>query len=198
MMNKEKFHNVLKIMNKNKSLIFLFLLFPMISIGGTIAYYNTTQSLENTFTTANYNTKMSEYFPITEWDEDNTLDKQLTISNEGSGGVLLRFTYNEMWYENGDVVNNLYNGKEIVTKNWTQAFINDFEYHEGWYYYKKVLNADESVTILDSVVRNYDVYDETSEYHLDFNYEVLQVENNASEYVWGYEAVIEGSNVTWR
>lgn len=188
---------IVKAIKKNKSMIFLALLFFMISVGGTIANFYTKHELTNGFKTADYNISLSEYFPITEWDSDNTLDKRVTVTNNGTGDVLLRISYNEIWIEDGDIVNNLYEGNEIVTKNWTSDFKDNFEYKEGWYYYKKVLGKKEEVTILDSVVRNYDVYNETSEYHLDFNYEVVQVESDASESVWGYKAEIEGSNVVW-
>lgn len=192
--NKKKIKRAIR---KNKPMIFLAALFLFVSVGGTIAHFYTQQVVQSGFKTADYNISLSEYFPISEWDSDNTLDKQVKVSNNGTGDVLLRVSYNEMWFEDGDVVNNLYEGNEIVTKNWTAEFKDNFTYKDGWYYYNKVLERESSVTIMDSVVRNYDVYDETSEYHLDFNYEVVQVENDAATEVWGMSAEIEGSNVVW-
>lgn len=182
---------------KKKTIIFLTMLFVSVAIGSTYAYYYNHYVIENKFNTSDYNVSLSEYFPKDTWDEDNSLDKQVSISNNGSADVLLRISYNEMWYDEKENLNNLYNGNEIVTKNWNEDF-DDFIYHNGWYYYEKVLSSGDSVSILDSITKNYDVYnDEGIKYQLDFNYEVLQVENYASERVWGYKSSIQNGIVSW-
>ena len=198
-MDKIDTKKIKRAISKNKPIIFLAALFFLVSVGGTIAHYFTQHQLENNFVTADYNISLSEYFPKEEWDNDNILDKQVTISNNGNADVLLRISYNESWVDkDGYILNNLYEGNEIVEKNWTNEFINDFEYYNGWYYYTKVLTQDDSVDILNTIEKVIDVYNEEgTKYNLDFNYEVLQAENDASESVWGYKATIEGSSVTW-
>lgn len=187
---------------KNTHLIILLVIsfLLIITVGVTLANYYTQHKLENNFVTADYNITLSEYFPITIWDDNNILEKKITISNDGSAAVLLRVAYNEMWIDsNGNILNNLYEGKEIVNKNWSNEFISNFQYYDGWYYYKKTLLPEESVVLLNSVEKKIDVYNESgTQYNLDFNYEVLQADNGAAEKVWGYEATIEGSDVIWK
>ena len=187
---------------KKKPIIFLICMAIAITIGTTYAYYYTHYAIENNFKLADYNITLEEYFPNDVWDADNNLDKVVTVSNEGNADVFLRVSYNEMWYEEEEdgskrFLNNLYENKEIVTKNWNEEFDN-FVYKDGWYYYTKILSKGDSVTILDSITKNYNIYDlEDIKYQLDFNYEVLQVENYASKRVWGYDTTVKGDSVTW-
>lgn len=187
-----------RIINKNKPIVFLLATILLTTIGGTFAFYYSVHVQENDFNIADYNITLEEYFPVSEWDDDNILDKEVKITNNGNSDVLLRVTYNEIWYNGNDIVNNMHDGTHIVDKNWSQEFVNDFEYSDGWYYYKKVLGSGQSIVILETIEKVVDVYnDSTSQYQLDFNYEVLQVKNSASSRVWGKEASIEGSNVQW-
>lgn len=186
------------IISKNKPIIFLITIMLLATVGGTFAVYYKQYIREINFNLADYSIVLEEYFPITEWDEDKILEKQVRIINNGTANVFLRVSYNEIWYNGDDIVNNMHNGIEIVDKKWTTEFINDFEYSDGWYYYKKLLSKGDSVTILNSVEKVVDVYnEETNHYELDFNYEVLQSDNSASEKVWGEKATIEGSRVIW-
>ena len=189
---------------KKKPLIFLVALFATVFIGTTFAYFYSVHTYENDFNLADYNVELKEYFPKDEWDEDNTLDKRVVISNGGQADVLLRISYNEMWYreENGEkeILNNFVNGNPVVKKNWTVAFTNDFTYKDGWYYYEKTLGTGESVTILDSIEKLITtIYTaENEKYQLDFNYEILQADNHASLRVWGYDSTInEEGDVDW-
>jgi len=195
--NKKK--KIKEIIQKNKPIVFLVGIMLIGVVGGTLAYYYTRNTLENDFRVADYNVTLEETFPINEWDEDNELEKEVRIVNKGEASVLLRISYNEIWYKGEEILNNLSNGVEIVTKNWNEEFRKDFEYHEGWYYYKKELARGESVTILNSITKTIDVYNEEEiNYELDFNYEVVQADNKASERVWGYGTKIENGEVKWQ
>ena len=187
-----------RIVNKNKPIVFLLAIGLLATVGSTFAFYYSKHVQENNFNVSDYSVTLEEYFPVSEWDSDKTLDKEVKITNNGNSDVLLRVSYNEIWYNSDDIVNNMHNGTPIVNKNWSEEFVNNFEYSEGWYYYKKVLSKGESVVILESIEKVVDVYNEsTSQYQLDFNYEVLQAENGAASKVWGKEASIEGSSVEW-
>lgn len=194
----KEFKKIKRIINKNKPIVFLVAVCLLTIVGGTFAFYYSKHVQENNFNVADYSITLEEYFPVSEWDSDNILEKEVKITNNGNSDVLLRVTYNEIWYNSDDIVNNMHNGTTIVEKNWSESFVNDFEYSEGWYYYKKVLSKGESVVILESIEKVVDVYNETtSQYQLDFNYEALQAENGAASKVWGKEATIEGSSVEW-
>lgn len=138
--------------------------------------------------------------------------KEVSIVNKEATNtpVVLRISYNELWINNMDgsnvSLNNKLNKQDVVTKNWTNNFVNDFvKGDDGWYYYKKVLNAEERVKVLDSielneeVIRNsldYDKY-KNNTYELDFNVESIQANEEAIESIWGKVVNISGNEVTW-
>ena len=103
-------------------------------------------------------------------------------------------------------LDNNVNGTNVVTKNWTTAFTNDFiDGGDGWYYYKKTLAAEASVQVLDSIALNeslistspyYNDY-KSYTYELDFNFEAIQASSSAISEIWGRTATISGGNVTW-
>ena len=65
-------------------------------------------------------------------------------------------------------LDNNVNGTNVVTKNWTTAFTNDFiDGGDGWYYYKKTLAAEASVQVLDSIALNESLIS-TSPYYDDY------------------------------
>jgi predicted ribosomally synthesized peptide with SipW-like signal peptide len=165
------------------------------------AFFHDEESVNNEFNTADYKIEAKEFFPITEWEKDTVLEKIVTISNVGEANVLLRISYNEIWYkenENGKkILNNLVNGTSIVEKKWTDEFLNDFKLINGWYYYTKVLSPNDEVTILESVKKLTDDYSDQEKYELDFHYEVLQAHKDSSIEVWNIESKITDDEVEW-
>ena len=63
-------------------------------------------------------------------------------------------------------------GSTGVKQNWAAAW-DDFELHDGWYYYKWVLPRNGSVKVLDSVTFP-DTVVAGASYHLDFQVEMVQ------------------------
>lgn len=190
---------------KIKPLIFVFALILVVSVGVTTAYYYTQNSIRNDFNLSDYSMSIKTEFKDTCVFNDTSADEpnkitNLSITNDGDEAVLLRFYYIEKFYDSTDGTqsNLVYNGSELVTKNWNTAF-GDFIYKDGWYYYTKVLDKDETVNILDSVTYNLEESFDfiATLYDIDFKYEVLQVKHNPSQEVWGYKANISGDNVTW-
>ena len=191
---------------KKKPLIFLLVLCLLGIIGTTFAYYYTEIAIPNQFKAMTYNVTIEEEFNDT-WGTK----KVSFVNNEATNApVVLRINYNEAWRKEINGVNvsldNNVNGVNVVTKNWTTAFINDFvDGGDGWYYYKKTLNAEESVQVLNSISLNeslistspyYNDY-KTYTYELDFNFEAIQANSSAISEIWGKNATITGGNVTW-
>ena len=182
---------------KKKPLLFVGLLFVVVLIGVTIAYYYSEIVIPNRFQTMTYNVNITEEF------EGTFGTKAVSIVNQEQTNtpVVVRISYNEYWENHAS---NVINGTDSVTKTWTTAFLNDFQYNssDGWYYYKKVLNPQSSVQILSSIAKSSAA--NTSEYtgvayHLDFNFEAIQATEDAILGVWdGVEdVVISGGNITW-
>lgn len=191
---------------KKKPLIFLLTLFIIGVVGTTFAYYYTEISIPNRFRTMTYNVTIEEEFNDT-W---GTKKVSFVNNEETNTPVVLRINYNELWRKEVSGVklslDNNVNGTNVVTKNWTTAFTNDFiDGGDGWYYYKKTLDAKESVQVLDSISLNeslistspyYNDY-KSYTYELDFNFEAIQASSNAISEIWGKTATISGGNVTW-
>lgn len=191
---------------KKKPLIFILLLLLTVAVGSTFAYYYNEVIIPNKFKAMTYSVAIEEVFNGT-WGT-----KEVSIVNKEATNtpVVLRVSYNELWINNVDgsnvSLNNKLNRQDVVTKNWTNNFVNDFvKGDDGWYYYKKVLNAEEKVKILDSIelneeiIRNsldYDKY-KNNTYELDFNVESIQANEEAIESIWGKVVNISGNEVTW-
>ena len=191
---------------KKKPLIFLLVLCLLGIVGTTFAYYYTEIAIPNQFKAMTYNVTIEEEFNDT-W---GTKKVSFVNNEETNTPVVLRINYNELWRKEVNGVklslDNNVNGTNVVTKNWTTAFTNDFmDGGDGWYYYKKTLAAEASVQVLDSIALNeslistspyYDDY-KAYTYELDFNFEAIQASSNAISEIWGKTATISGGNVTW-
>lgn len=191
---------------KKKPLFFLLLLLALGIVGTTFAYYYTEIAIPNQFRAMTYNVTIEEEFNNT-W---GTKKVSFVNNEETNTPVVLRINYNELWRKEVNGVklslDNNVNGTNVVTKNWTTAFTNDFiDGGDGWYYYKKTLAAEASVQVLDSIALNeslistspyYDDY-KSYTYELDFNFEAIQASSSAISEIWGKTATISGGNVTW-
>jgi len=191
---------------KKKPLFFLLLLLALGIVGTTFAYYYTEIAIPNQFRAMTYNVTIEEKFNNT-W---GTKKVSFVNNEETNTPVVLRINYNEFWRKEVNGVklslDNNVNGTNVVTKNWTTAFTNDFiDGGDGWYYYKKTLAAEASVQVLDSIALNeslistspyYNDY-KSYTYELDFNFEAIQANSSAISEIWGKNATITGGNVTW-
>ena len=191
---------------KKKPLIFLLVLCLLGIVGTTFAYCYTEIAIPNQFKAMTYNVTIEEEFNDT-W---GTKKVSFVNNEETNTPVVLRINYNELWRKEVNGVklslDNNVNGVNVVTKNWTTAFTNDFvDGGDGWYYYKKTLNAEESVQVLNSISLNeslistspyYNDY-KTYTYELDFNFEAIQANSSAISEIWGKNATITGGDVTW-
>lgn len=191
---------------KKKPLFFILAVLLLGVVGTTFAYYYSEIAIANKFKTLTYNVTIEEEFNNT-W---GTKKVSFVNKEKTNAPVVLRINYNEAWRKEveGETVSldNNVGGTNVVTKNWTTAFTNDFEKgSDGWYYYKKVLNAQESVQVLESIALNeslistspyYDDYKKYT-YELSFNFEAIQANSDAVSDIWGRNVSISGGNATW-
>jgi len=191
---------------KKKPLLFLLILFVFGIVGTTFAYYYTEISISNKFKTMTYNVKVEEEFNNT-W---GTKKVSFVNKEKTNTPVVLRINYNESWSkEVGGIklfLNNNVGNQNVVNKSWTSSFDNDFVLgNDGWYYYKKVLDAEDSVQVLNSITLNESListspyYNDYKEYiyELDFNFEAIQATNDAVLDIWGKDITISEGNVRW-
>ena len=129
--------------------------------------------------------------------------KEISFKNEGDAAatVLLRIAYSETWTkQDGTVLSNVAsNSANVVTKTWTNAFVQDFaDGNDGWYYYKKLLEPGDEVKVITQIALNdqsYEIYN----YDLSFRFESVQADATAASSLWGKTATINTATgaVTW-
>ena len=126
--------------------------------------------------------------------------KEISFKNNKSTNspVLLRIAYSETWTNsNNEIVSNMVGNTNVVTKNWTTAFAQDFvDGQDGWYYYKKTLEPLAQVQVLSSIALNdnsYNVYN----YDIAFRFEAVQADATAASELWGKTVTIANGVATW-
>ncbi len=195
--------NKKRLMKKNKPLFFLIILLSLSIIGGTISFFARNISYANKFDIAKYNVVIEEEF----YDDFGT--KKVNFVNKGTSDVIIRINYNEIWQRFVDdeniSLNNIVDNTNLVNKEWTNEFLNNFTYYDGWYYYNKILKSNKSVEVLTEISLNKEVLNNSekkeeylnADYELDFNLESIQASENAIKKIWGLEPIIVGDNITW-
>ena len=192
-----------KLPKKYKIFLFLGVGFLTLLLGTSLAYYYQEVVIPNEFKTMTYDVELEE-----EFNNDWGVKKVYIVNNdEDNAPVVLRVNYNEMWSKEIDgirhTLNNYLNGENVVTKNFTSTFLNDFTLgDDGWYYYKKVLNPNSRIQLLESIALKESLIASNLEYkeynyQLDFNYEAIQATANAVSDIWNKNITINGSNVVW-
>lgn len=128
--------------------------------------------------------------------------KEVSFVNNNTSdiSVLLRIGYSETWKDSGgNAISNVYNGNNVVTKTWTDAFNNDFvSGGDGWYYYKKLLAPSATVKVITAITLDepaYSAYD----YDLNFRFEAIRGNATAATQLWSKTATIndETGAITW-
>ena len=183
---------------KTKSLIFIILLLIVTIVGATYAYFTSETRILNQFKNATYNVQLEEEF------NDDWGTKKVWFANneETNTPVVLRINYNESWTkEDKDgflTLSNIYEGENVVTKNWTSDFTDNFTLgSDGWYYYNKVLKPQEKVQVLESIEKNAPAEYNSYNYQLTFNFEAIQATESAVKELWDKTITIDGDNVQW-
>lgn len=191
---------------KKKIYILLLVTIFICGIRIVFALYRANTNLPNQFKAMTYNIVLEEEF----YDTWGTKKIKLTNRDTTNTPVVLRVRFNELWSKTIQgqflTLDNNVNGVNVVQKNWTSAFLNDFVLDtDGWYYYKKTLDPEVSVQLLNSISLREDViltspyYNEYHDYdyELSINYEAIQATPSAIHDIWGKTVTISGGNVTW-
>lgn len=89
--NKKEFKN-------KKKLLLLAGISAFTILGGTLAYFTTSDNFENVFTIAKYQPQVVEEFISPEtWTPGTTTSKTITITNNGNINMAVRASYDEKW-----------------------------------------------------------------------------------------------------
>ncbi len=147
---------------KNKKpLVFIALLFSVLLIvGGTIAYYTSSDTFENEFDTGTYKIETQEAFVSPDnWTPGTTTEKTIIATNKGNTMAAVRIKLEESWKdENGGSLPLLKEGVPAAIINFSPDKDVKWIYQDGYYYYVRPLDENESTTsLLESVTFNPDL-----------------------------------------
>ena len=190
-------------MKKNVILIFLLSFLTISSVGITFAYFYKNYAIPNQFKTMTYDVNIDEEF----YDDWGTKKVYITNNDVSNTDLVLRIKYIEIWSKtiNNNVyyLSNTINGVNVVDKNWTSTFLDDFyDGLDGWYYYKKVFKPNETIQILNSISlnsiasSNSDYTD--SDYKLLFSYEALDLDSGLITDIWNKNITVNNLSITWQ
>lgn len=201
-----------KLSKRGKKIIFSFLVLLCIGvIGISYALYTSQKEIENIFKSSAYDVALEEEF----YDDWGTKKVSIVNKDSESTPVIIRVNYDEVWSKNinGTIVNL---SNTVVTENGTERTVilntptdfqtNFIDGNDGWYYYTKVLNPNESVNLLESITLNEDAiknspyYEDyqSFDYQLSYNFEAIQATEKAVQEIWGLQVSISSDGVvTW-
>ena len=152
---------------KNKKPILFLLLIAVVGIvvGGTLAYFTTTDTYTNIFNTGSYDIEMIETFVSPDnWTPGTTTPKTIIATNHGTTPAAVRVKLTPSWEDKkGDPLPLTDGTNEAAIINFNSNLNRKWVYQDGYYYYKRALNENQSTTtLLNSVTFNPEVtFDKT-------------------------------------
>ena len=157
-----------------KSLVALVLVAVLGIVGVTIAYFTSTDTIENVFGTKPYSMEVTETFTSPDnWTPGTTTSKTVVATNKGDVDAAVRVSYTESWVDaNGNPLSltdsatptpnrvAVINFASDYTTKWTKST----ESGKDYYYYKTKLAKDASTSsLIQSVTFNPNVTISTSD-----------------------------------
>ena len=144
--------------NNKKPVLFIGLLvIVFLTIGVTLAYYTTTDTFNNEFNTGNYSIQTQEAFVSPDnWTPGTTTTKTVIATNKGNTPAAVRIRLTPSWEDkNGDPLP-LTDGTNVAAIiNYAPDKDVKWTYQDGYYYYLRPLDENESTTtLLESVTFN--------------------------------------------
>lgn len=149
-------------MKNKKKIVAIIAVLLVVVIGVTFAYFQSSVSFENLFTTGTYKVVTTEVFESPDnWKPGEEIPKTITTKNEGTIDAAVRVSYTEQWLDenNQDITSQVAAGTAIInldnTSDWTK---------EGnYYYYNYILKPNETTSsFMKSVTLNSNLGDDVT------------------------------------
>ena len=200
-------------MKKSKNIKYLLFvgLLVLLGFGSTVAYFYASKTIDNEFRTSEPKIYLYEKFaPGERWIPGEEKQKEVRFGNDGNLASVLRVKFTPaLKLEDGT------EDKEAVKDfklNFAEIFMENWEKHGEWYYYKKVLSPDEktditlkSVTISNNIGNNEHNLENKIDYsnafyEVNIEGELLQTSlasEGAKADKWEMIPVVTGNKVVW-
>lgn len=208
---------------KRKIMLFAFGCLALLLVGSSFAFWSGKIEHTNVLKADTMNAEIKETFDSENAKPSGTVQKKVSFKNDSSSAAFLRVSYGETWEKTEEddklLLNNQVNGADVATKNWLNGFGENSELWtdggDGWYYYNQILKPGaETGNILENVSfpeysGAYQDYKD-ADYQLYFRMELLQVSDSqstlnsaevnkkASQTVFGKEATVSDTTVSWK
>lgn len=131
-------------MKNKKSLIAIIAILLITIVGATFAYFQTTSQFTNIFETGTYRLVTTETFESPDnWAPGDETPKTITTKNEGSVPAVVRISYTEKWFDGETEITNTIPAGTVTINFDNQS---DWEEEDGYYYYKHILNPEDTTT----------------------------------------------------
>ena len=145
--------------NNYKPVVFIVLLvFCGLIIHETIAYYSSSDTFTNNFNTSNYEVEAQEIFESPDkWLPGETIPKTVIATNKGETPIAVRIKLTPRWVDenNNSLPLKDNNNNDVAVINFNSNLNSKWIYQDGYYYYRKSLNQNESTpTLMESVTFN--------------------------------------------
>ena len=144
-------------MKNKKSLIAIIAVLLVAVVGVTFAYFQSSVSFENLFTTGTYKVVTTETFESpSNWAPGEEIPKTITSTNEGTIPAAVRVSYTEQWLDedNQDITSQVANGTAIINLDNT----NEWTKEGNYYYYNYILEPEDTTSsFMKSVTLNPDL-----------------------------------------
>jgi len=122
---------------RNKKTLGIFAAFALLLIGGTFAVSRDTSIFANLFRIGTYKTSATEVFNSpSNWMTCETVEKSITVKNEGSMPVAARIKIDESWVDkDGNTLPLVFTDDDNNTQNWAVIDINTTDWIKNGEYY---------------------------------------------------------------
>lgn len=194
-----------------KKILLIVGVFSLLMIACVWAFFQTSMPVTNPFSTGEAKVYLSETFDVDDkWVPGEEKQKEVSFGNEGDVPVVLRARFiPTLWLSDESKVSDqsILNGFQL---NYADSFTSEWEEHDGWYYYKKVLEPDARTNhTLVSVTMNKnisnDVHGIQTDYsgaRMDVDIESEAIQSTVSKdssklQSWDYYPKVNGTEVSW-
>ena len=131
-------------MKNKKTIVAIIAVLLVAVVGVTFAYFQSTGTFENIFQTGVYRLVTREVFESPDnWTPGQEVPKTITTTNEGTFPAAVRISYTEQWLDGEtDITSSVDEGSAIINFDNTSDWIEE----DGYYYYKYILNPEETTS----------------------------------------------------
>ena len=140
---------------QKKPLIALVALFLVVGVlGGTIAYFTSTATFNNEFESKPYSTKVTENFISPDnWTPGTTTDKTVNVQNTGEVPIAVRVKLEGKWTDSEGTelpsqIEYSDSQEDAAILNFDTSYTTNWNYSNGWYYYKTDLQPTNTTSDL--------------------------------------------------